>query len=71
MRGGQNVILQDPHNRIAAHTRFIVYREMMLNIAMHYRSAPDVRTMTFDEIEFFYNGIRQHLINITKPSNAQ
>jgi hypothetical protein len=68
VRHGENVILQDPHGIRPAHTRYAVYSEMMLNIAMHYRSAPDVRTLTLDELEFFYNGIRGYLMEITKPS---
>lgn len=60
--------LQRGKNGEQRHNRINVYGEMMLQVAMTYRSAPDVRTMTLDEIEFFYNGIRDVLIQSTKPS---
>lgn len=50
------------------HTRWRVYREMMLQIARTYPSIPDVRTMTLDQIEFFYEGIRGELEAMTKGS---
>ena len=67
MRHGENIRLQDPRGERPSHTRLRVYQEMMLNVAMHYRSAPDVRTMDLEELEFFYEGLRGHLMSITKP----
>ena len=49
-----------------AHTALNVYRHMMIMISKVYKSAPDVRTMTIDEIEFFYDGIRADLVEMTK-----
>lgn len=34
-----------------------VYRERMLEIASHLPGLPDLRTMTIDEIDFFYEGL--------------
>ncbi len=66
VRNGENVILQDPRGEQPKHTFMRVYQEMLLTITMNYNSLPDVRTMTVDEIEFFYEGIRGTLIASTK-----
>jgi hypothetical protein len=44
-----------------------VYQKMYLEICMHYRSLPDPRTLTYDEIEFYYEGIRGLLKYETRP----
>lgn len=66
VRNGENVKLQDPRGELPRHTRLRVYQEMLLTICMNYNSLPDVRTMTLDEIEFFYDGIRGTLIRNSK-----
>lgn len=38
----------------------------MLQIARTYPSLPDVRTLTLEQIEFFYEGIRGELESMTK-----
>lgn len=35
-----------------------VYPAMMIQIALEYNSAPDVRGLTSSELRFFYDGIR-------------
>ena len=66
VRKGENVKLMDPHGESPRHTRQRVYSEMMIMIARVYHSLPDVRTMTLDEIAFFYDGIRGELLDRTK-----
>lgn len=68
VRKGENVSLGYDRNGYPLHTRKNVYDEMFLQICLTYNSLPDPRTLTFDEIEFFYNGIRRQLIEDTKPS---
>lgn len=53
---------------LADHRLVYVYQEMMLTIAANYSSAPDVRTMTLSELRLFYNGIRETLRAMSKPS---
>ena len=45
----------------------LVYTEMFLQISRDYPSLPDVRTLKFREIRFFYDGLRNELIEHTKP----
>ena len=40
---------------------------MLYMIAKVYRSEPDVRTLDIEQIEFFYDGIRVDLKELTKP----
>lgn len=67
VRHGEEVNIEDPHGLVPRHTFLNVYGEMMLTIARIYHSLPDVRTMTVEEIEFFYDGIREELKANTKP----
>lgn len=53
----------------AQHVVPVVYREMLLQIALDYHSLPDVRTLTMSEIRFFYEGLRASLRKHTAPSN--
>jgi len=46
-----------------------VYREMLLAIVSEYPGLPDARTLTLDEILFFYEGMRPALRARTKSSN--
>lgn len=43
------------------------YSEMLLQIARDYPGLPDPRTLTIDEICFFYAGLRPELKRHTKP----
>jgi hypothetical protein len=43
-----------------------VYTEMLLQVAREYPGIPDPRTMTLDEIRFFYTGLRADLREMTK-----
>jgi hypothetical protein len=40
---------------------------MLLHVAAEYPGLPDVRTLTFDEIRFFFEGMRPALKRATKP----
>lgn len=40
---------------------------MLQIICRKYGVLPELRTMTVDEIVFFYNGIREELVELTKP----
>ena len=48
------------------HTRYNVYREMFLNICGMYSCLPDPRSLSLDEVAFFYEGIREQLKENTK-----
>jgi hypothetical protein len=52
------VLLGYDRNERPLHTRANVYRQMIVDISLYYKSLPDVRTLTYSEIEFFYDGIR-------------
>jgi hypothetical protein len=40
---------------------------MMYQCALNYPGLPDARTLTLDEIRFFYEGLRPTLHEATKP----
>jgi hypothetical protein len=42
---------------------------MALQIARTYNSIPDVDKMTLEKVEFFYDGLREELRQMTKPSD--
>lgn len=67
VRSGKSVELDPDKDGNPGHTRLAVWTEMFLVICMRYRSLPDPRTLTLDEIEFFYDGIRSQLEEDTKP----
>ena len=71
VRGGHSVALDTDKEGNPGHTRINVWTEMFLVICMRYRSLPDPRTLTLDEIEFFYEGIRAQLEEDTKPLPAK
>ena len=54
--------------RLANHFAHAVYREMLLQICRDYATLPDPRTLTVEEIVFFYEGSRAGLKRHTKPS---
>ena len=43
-----------------------VYSEMLLQVSREYSGLPDPRSLTLDEIRFFYNGLRSDLHALTK-----
>jgi len=49
------------------HTFYNVYTEMFYQICRDYNTLPDIRSLTAREIVFFYEGLRQELIEHTKP----
>lgn len=49
------------------HTLASVYDEMVLQICRDYAGLPDFRTLSFSEVRFFYNGLREELKKQTKP----
>ena len=54
--------------RVEHHTAPAVYREMLLQICRDYATLPDPRTLTVEEIVFFYEGSRPGLKRYTKPN---
>ena len=49
------------------HNLINVYSAMLLQVALYYNCLPDLRSLSCDEIDFFYEGIRQQLKEDTKP----
>ncbi len=49
------------------HTLPTVMSEMVLQVCSDYPGIPDYRTLTFEQIEWFYNGLRESLKEATKP----
>jgi len=43
---------------------------MLLQICSDYPGLPDPRTLTLDEIRFFYSGLRKGLRERTKPKKS-
>jgi hypothetical protein len=56
---------------IAGSIRPLVYGEMIRQICRDYNGLPDVRTLTEDEIEFFYDGLRPELMRATKRRDGE
>lgn len=67
VRDGMDVSLGYDRDGRPLHTRANVFTAMYLQICMSYPGLPDVRTLSLDEIEFFYEGIRGQLKTDTKP----
>ena len=63
MRHGVDYILPN-----GEHTAANVLVEMFLQISRDYQALPDPRTLTADEIKFYYNGLRQELYESTKAT---
>ena len=61
VRNGEEVPLPKGGN-----TGQTVYREMILQICRDYPGLPDVRSLTINEIRFFYDGLRPELKGHTK-----
>ena len=47
------------------HTIWVVYREMLLHLVAEYPALPDPRTLTLDEIKFFFEAMRPALKRAT------
>jgi hypothetical protein len=59
-----------PRDRKTGHTTHrlpVVYAEMLGQICLDYSTLPDPRTLTLEEIRFFYNISRAELKRRTKP----
>lgn len=63
MRHGQDTLLPN-----GAHSRSLVYGEMLLQVSRDYSGLPDPRTLSSSEIVWFYDGLRAELKAATKPS---
>lgn len=67
VRDGANAQIEnDPETGAVLHCAELVYGEMMMSVAREYSAIPDVRTLTFGEIAYFYNGLRGDLKRATK-----
>lgn len=66
VRLGEDVILPK-----GQHTRVNVYCEMIMQIARDYPGLPDVRELTEQQIEFFYDGLRPELRRHTRVKNGK
>ena len=44
--------------------------EMLLQITRDYSGLPDPRTLSFEEIKFFYEGLKPDLIKVTGQKNG-
>lgn len=67
MRSGADVLLKrDKKTGATVHTAPVVYREMLLQICRDYAGLPDARTLSIEEIVFFYDGLRPELKRQTK-----
>ena len=60
VRHGVDEKLTRGRHRIVA-----VYAEMLLQVSHEYPGIPDPRTMTMEEIRFFYDGLRHDLKRIS------
>lgn len=65
--GADKHLARDRKTKATVHTAPVVYREMILQICRDYAGLPDVRTLTVEEIVFFYDGLRPELKAATKP----
>lgn len=66
MREGFDTRLGTDREGQPLHTRAAVTTEMFLTICVYYKSLPDPLSLSLDEIEFFYDGIRARLKAETK-----
>ena len=64
VRSGESRRLGGTPQRIkreGTNSAFVVYTEMLLQIARDYPGLPDARALTVREIRFFYEGLRREL----------
>jgi hypothetical protein len=52
---------------IPQHTFMNVYTEMFLQVVMDYSGIGDFRELEYNEVVFFYEGLRKDLKEATKP----
>jgi hypothetical protein len=72
VRSGADVLLKrDRKTKAVVHTATVVYREMIRQICRDYSGLPDVRTLTVEEIVFFYDGLRPELKEATKQKKPR
>jgi hypothetical protein len=70
VRSGADVRLpNDAKTRRVEHNAANVYGEMLLQCCIDYSALPDPRSLTVDEIIFFYDGLRATLRKATKPKS--
>lgn len=67
VRYGEDAVLEPDDLGRTSHTALPVYREMLLQVCRDYATLPPIRSMTVDEIVFFYDGLRPELRRATKP----
>lgn len=68
MRSGADARLpNDAASGSVRHTAYAVYTEMLIQICRDYPGLPDPRTLTIDEVVFFYSGLRRELREHTRP----
>lgn len=68
VRSGHDARLRpDRETGASCHTLVPVYSEMLLQICRDYAGLPDPRTLTLNEIRFFYAPLRKELREHTKP----
>ena len=65
VRHGADEKLTRGRHRIVA-----VYTEMLLQVSREYPGIPDPRTMTMEEIRFFYEGLRPELQKFSARKGA-
>lgn len=65
VRHGADERLTRGRHRVVA-----VYTEMLLQISHEYPGIPDPRTMTMEEIRFFYEGLRADLRTLSARKNG-
>ena len=44
--------------------------EMLLQVTRDYHGLPDPRTLSYEEIKFFYEGLKPDLIKVTGQKNG-
>lgn len=67
MRGGKDYFHPPDREGREQHTFEVVYKERILEICRCFPGLPDPRSMTIDEIDFFYDGIAPTLKEATAP----
>lgn len=60
----------DGENFRPGNTFFEVFTLMMIQVARDYNGLPDVRSLTFEEIQFFYDFLKPELLHYAKLKNS-
>lgn len=66
VRDGTDAEIECDRDGNSQHTRKNIVVEQLLSISLHYPGLPDPRTLSLDEIEFFYEGLRPTLKAMTR-----